>query len=156
MPTSTRILAVSSGGGHWVELMRIMPAFKGADVAFLTVNRDYRSEVPSGKRFYVVNDATRWNKLAAAIMALRILLIILRERPHVIVTTGAAPGYFALRFGKLIRSRTIWLDSIANVDELSMSGKLAAPYADLYLTQWHHLAKSEMDSRAPEYAGAVL
>jgi len=136
--------------------MRIVPAFVGADVACVTVNKDYRGEAPSG-RFYTVNDATRWNKIAALIMALRMLLIVLRERPDVIVTTGAAPGYFALRFGKWIGARTIWLDSIANVEELSMSGRIAGKFADLWLTQWKHLAKSsKAGERHPEYAGAVL
>ena len=160
MPANTshqrRILAVSSGGGHWVELMRTMPAFEGADVAFVTVNRAYRSEVP-GHRFYTVKDATRWNKIAVAMMALRVLLILMRERPDVVVTTGAAPGYFALRFGRLFGARTIWLDSIANVDELSMSGRIVGKYADLWLTQWPHLASgAQPGGRAPQFAGAVL
>lgn len=150
-----RVLAISSGGGHWIELMRIVPAFDGADAAFVTVNRDYRGEAPPG-RFYSVNDATRWNKLAAAWMALRVLLIVLRERPDVIVTTGAAPGYFALRFGKWLGARTLWLDSIANVDELSMSGRIAGKFADLWLTQWPHLTKGKPKQRHPEFAGAVL
>ena len=93
-----------------------------------------------GSRVHIVNDATRWNRLALAWMALRILLIILRERPAAIVTTGAAPGYFAIRFGRLLGARTVWLDSIANIDELSLSGKLASRHADLCLTQWPHLA----------------
>ena len=42
---SKRILAVSSGGGHWIELLRIRPAFEGADVAFVTVQRNYRPDV---------------------------------------------------------------------------------------------------------------
>ena len=151
-----RVLAVSSGGGHWVELMRITPAFGDADIAYVTVNKDYRSEAPKG-RFYTVNDATRWNKVAAAWMALRMLVIVLRERPDVIITTGAAPGYFALRFGRWVGARTIWLDSIANVDELSMSGRIAGKFADVWLTQWAHLAKpSKAGMRHPEYAGAVL
>lgn len=136
--TSPRILAVSSGGGHWVELMRIKAAFEDGDLAFATVNADYRNDVP-GHRFYTVSDATRWNKLGVAILAAQVLRIIMRERPDIVVTTGAAPGYFALRFGKLMGARTIWLDSIANVDELSMSGRMAGRYADLWLTQWPHL-----------------
>jgi len=150
-----RVLAISSGGGHWIELMRIAPAFQDADTAFVTVNHAYRGDAPSG-RFYTVNDATRWNKFAAALMALRVLLIVLRERPDVVVTTGAAPGYFALRFGKWIGARTIWVDSIANVDELSMSGRIAGKHADLWLTQWPHLAKGGPKQRHPEFAGAVL
>jgi len=160
-----KILAVSSGGGHWVELMRVVSAFEGADLAFVTVNREYRDEVPD-HRFYAVNDATRWNKFAVAMMAMRMLLILLRERPDIVVTTGAAPGYFALRFGKMLGAKTIWLDSIANVDELSMSGRIAGKYADLWLTQWPHLAQaadisgggsnSGGNCGGPRYVGAVL
>ena len=155
-----RILAVSSGGGHWVELMRIVPAFEGADLAFVTVNDSYRPEA-NGCRFYTVNDATRWNKAALLMMAMRIARIIIRERPDVIVTTGAAPGYLALRIGKLLGAKTIWLDSIANVDELSLSGQIAGKYADLWLTQWPHLAQTHespnrLEIRNPSYAGAVL
>lgn len=147
-----RVLAVSSGGGHWVELMRIRPAFEGADIAYVTVNREYARDVP-GHRFHTVNDATRWSKIAALWQAFRILVILLRERPDVVVTTGAAPGYFALRMGKWFKASTIWLDSIANVEELSMAGQMSGRFADLWLTQWPHLAKA--DGR-PSCAGAVL
>ena len=149
--TCKKILAVSSGGGHWIELLRLRPAFEGADVVYVTVQRDYAGDVP-GRRFRVINDATRWNKPALLVMAIRLLLILLRERPDVVVTTGAAPGYVALRFGRWLKAKTIWLDSIANAEELSMSGRIAGPYADLWLTQWEHLARAG----GPEYAGAVL
>ncbi|MCI0629918.1 MAG: hypothetical protein L0Y44_04610 [Phycisphaerales bacterium] len=158
MRSTPRILAVSSGGGHWVEMLRIVSAFEGADLAFATVNGDYRREVPR-HRFYAVRDATRWNKLGLARLALGILKILLSERPDVVVTTGAAPGYFALRMGKWLGVKTIWLDSIANVDELSLSGQMAGRFADLWLTQWPHLATPHAagpSQRIPEYAGAVL
>jgi hypothetical protein len=149
--TSPRVLAAASGGGHWVQLLRVMGAFEHARIDFLTVSRDYRAA--AGQHgFHVVNDATRWSKLAAALQALRILLVILKVRPDVVVTTGAAPGYFALRLGKWLGARTIWIDSIANVEELSMAGRLVEPYADLWLTQWPHLARQGR----PEFAGAVL
>ena len=48
--------------------------------------------------------------------------------------TGAAPGYFAIRIGKLLGARTLWIDSIANAEELSMGGQLVAEKADLVLT----------------------
>lgn len=146
-----RILAVASAGGHWVQLQRLRPALEGHDVAFVTTNAGYRSEA-FPHRFHAVNDASRWNKLGLAQMALRIFLIVLRERPDVVITTGAACGYFAIRLGKLIGARTIWVDSIANIDEMSMSARLARRYTDLWLTQWPHLASSD----GPRYVGAVL
>lgn len=146
-----RVLAVSSGGGHWTELMRIRSAFEGHEVVYATVQQSYQHEVP-GARFHTVRDATRWNRVGLMIMACQLLLILLRERPDVVVSTGAAPGYAAIRIARWLRARTIWLDSMANVEELSMSGRLAGPHADLWLTQWAHLASPD----GPEYAGAVL
>lgn len=146
-----RILAVSSGGGHWIELLRVLPSFDDGELVLATVQRDYQRDVP-GRRLHLVPDATRWSRIGVLRLAMRMLWIVLRERPDVIITTGAAPGYFALRFGRLLGSKTIWLDSIANVEELSMSGRMAGRFADLWLTQWPHLAGDS----GPEFAGAVL
>ena len=70
------------------------------------------------------------------------------------MTTGAAPGLTALFVSKIFqrRSRTVWIDSIANTKRLSMSGRLAWLVADAWLTQWEHLAQP----RGPQYWGAVL
>jgi UDP-N-acetylglucosamine:LPS N-acetylglucosamine transferase len=146
-----RLLAVASSGGHWVQLRRIAPAFAGFEIVYVTVLHSYRSQVPEN-RFYIVNDATRWNKLALVLLAMRLAWIIAKERPQVVVSTGAAPGYFALIFGQLFGAKTIWIDSMANIDHLSMSGSHVGKYADLWLTQWPHLARAE----GPYYRGSVL
>jgi UDP-N-acetylglucosamine:LPS N-acetylglucosamine transferase len=146
-----RVLAVASGGGHWVQLLRLRPAFEGYEVTYVTVDRAYAADVP-GARFRAIVDATRWNKLRLLRMALQITWILLRERPDVVISTGAAPGYFALRLGKWLGARTIWLDSIANVERLSLSGQRIGPHVDLWLTQWPHLARPD----GPQFAGSVL
>jgi UDP-N-acetylglucosamine:LPS N-acetylglucosamine transferase len=147
---SRRILAVASSGGHWVQLCRLQPAFEGNDVAYLTTDPGHEAEV-GGARFYTVQDASRWDKLALARCAARIGWVLLRERPDVVVSTGAAPGYMALRLAKLLGARTVWVDSVANVEELSLSGRMASTKADLCLTQWPHLAGGPV-----VYEGAVL
>ena len=146
-----KILAVSSGGGHWIELLRIVPAFRDASLHYITVRRDYRKDIQSGV-LHVVRDATQWNPIGAAILAVQVLYLVARIRPDIVVSTGAAPGYFALRFGKLFGARTIWIDSLANVERLSKAGLLAGRYADLWLTQWPDLARPG----GPDYAGQVI
>jgi UDP-N-acetylglucosamine:LPS N-acetylglucosamine transferase len=126
------------------------PAFEGHDVAYLTTDPGHRSEVGTA-RFHVVKDANRWNKFALLLCALKILWVLLRERPTVVISTGAAPGYLAIRFARLLKARTLWIDSVANVEELSMSGRMASQAADLCLTQWPHLADGRI-----RYLGAVL
>lgn len=146
-----KILAVSSGGGHWVELIRLVPAFEGHAVVFVTVDKAYRGEIGSA-RFYTVRDVTRWNRLRWVQTLAKLAWILMRERPDVVVSTGALPGYFALRLARWFGARTAWLDSIANVEELSMSGRKVGRYADLWLTQWPHLAGLD----GPQYRGSVL
>jgi UDP-N-acetylglucosamine:LPS N-acetylglucosamine transferase len=146
-----RILAISSGGGHWVQLNRLRPAFEGHAVTWVSVNPAYRSDVESG-RFVVVPDATRWDRLRLIRMVLAVAWTLLRVRPHVIVSTGAAPGYVALRLGRILGAKTVWLDSIANVERLSMSGEKIGSHADLWLTQWEHLAREG----GPAWRGSVL
>ncbi len=144
-----KILAIASTGGHWLQLQRLRPAFEGCDVVFIST-ADYRNQLK--ERQYVVRDASMWDKAGLVLMALQIFFLLLRIRPDVIVTTGAAPGFFGLFFGKMMRKRTVWVDSIANGEEMSLAGKKAKRFADLYLTQWPNVACKG----GPEYKGAVL
>jgi UDP-N-acetylglucosamine:LPS N-acetylglucosamine transferase len=150
-----KILAVASGGGHWVQLRRLVPAFEGHEVVYVTINEVYKSDVP-GERIYIVNDATRWDRLGSAKLALRILWILLKERPHAVVSTGAAPGCFAIIFGRLLGAKTVWLDSVANIEQMSMSGVMVKRYSQLWLTQWQHLAEADATGDGPEFAGKVF
>lgn len=145
------ILAISSGGGHWIELLRLRPAFRGHFVVWATVSEAYRSHV-EGAPLRVIRDVTRWDRVGAVRTALQVLQILVEVRPDVVVSTGALPGFFGVLFGKRLGARTIWVDSLANVEELSMSGQKAARHADLWLTQWPELARSN----GPRYAGTVL
>ncbi|MFA9478198.1 UDP-N-acetylglucosamine--LPS N-acetylglucosamine transferase [Phycisphaerales bacterium AB-hyl4] len=145
-----RVLAVASGGGHWVQLKRLWQAFDGHEVTVVTTHAGYGDEVRC-KRFRTVTDANMDTKLSLVRLAWQMAWIVFRERPDVVISTGAAPGYFAIRFGKLIRARTIWVDSLANAEKLSLSGLKVGPHADLWLTQWEHLAQQG----GPYYYGSV-
>ncbi len=148
-----RVLAIASGGGHWVQLRRLAPAFAHHDVTWVTVRRHYADDLDPGDRLLVVPDATRWDRLRLVRLALAVLVVVVRVRPRVVISTGAAPGYLAIRLGRLIPGcRTVWVDSIANCDQLSLSGRRVGPHVDLWLTQWPHLARPG----GPRYEGAVL
>jgi UDP-N-acetylglucosamine:LPS N-acetylglucosamine transferase len=147
-----KVLAVSSSGGHWVQLQRLVPAFEGCDVVFATTDAGYAVEV-APRPLHLVRDATRWDKLGSLVLLLQMARLVLRLRPDVVITTGAAPGCFAIVFGRLVGARTIWVDSIANVERMSLSGRIVRPFTGLWLTQWEPLAAGP---RGPEYAGAVF
>lgn len=149
---SKRILAVASAGGHWVQLSRLSEAFGASDTLYVTTARGYSP--PSGERpVAAIADGSRNEPLRLVLAAAQLVVLFLRFRPHAVITTGAAPGYLALRLAKLRGCRTVWLDSIANAEEISMSGRLARRYADLWLTQWEDLSRS---TPGLHYWGQVL
>ena len=146
-----KVLAIASGGGHWVQLLRLRPAWEGCEVAYATVHPASASEVP-GERFFSFRDASRANPSAFAIVALQLLRAVLTVRPDVIVTTGSAPALLAILYGRMIGARTLWVDSIANSERMSSSGLRARKLAHQCVTQWPQLAA---DPR-PGYWGSVL
>lgn len=149
-----KVMAIASGGGHWVQLMRLKPAFDDLDVFYVSMDPSAASDVP-GQRYYTIRDASRKNLWAFGIVLLQLLRILLKERPKVVITTGSAPALVALLLAKtLLRSKTIWIDSIANIEEMSTSGQKAGKVADIWLTQWPQLA--DKDGQGPDYWGAVL
>lgn len=155
-----KVLAVSSGGGHWAELLRLRPAWAGAKAYYAVTEKEYRCDledeacegkpVPPG--FFVVPDANKSQKVRLLFLAMRMAWIVLRVRPDIVVSTGAAPGYFAILFAKRLGAKTVWVDSIANADEMSVSGVLAQPHSDKCFTQWPHLVASTRSI----YKGAVM
>lgn len=146
-----RVLAVASGGGHWEQLMLLRPTLAHYDIRFATTEPAVAlqhgiSEVDS------LPDCNQNKPLQSALCAVKALAIVLRRRPQVILSTGAAPGFFCILAGRLIGARTLWIDSVANGEELSMCGKLSKRFAHECWTQWEHLAGEDR----PRYFGAVL
>ncbi|NVK40756.1 MAG: UDP-N-acetylglucosamine--LPS N-acetylglucosamine transferase [Oceanospirillaceae bacterium] len=142
-----KVLAVASKGGHLIQLMRLKPVLDRYDTTY--VSNQKLSAVPA---FVKVTDANLDSKPRLLLLFLQLLMLHLRVRPDVVISTGAAPGFFALVIGKCLGSRTIWLDSIANAEELSLSGRKVRRYADLWLTQWQDLVTED----GPEFKGRVL
>jgi hypothetical protein len=148
----TNVLAIASIGGHWVQLLRLMPLFSIStnDVTFIST-WDNVDKMVDGHKYFAVPDANRHNKFNLLRCGLAIFSIIFSSRPQIIITTGAAPGLFGVLAGRLLGIKTVWIDSIANVEKLSLSGNIALKLADRVYTQWEHLS-----NRKVIFAGNIL
>lgn len=146
-----KILAISSSGGHWEQMMLLRNALSGHEVIYANTlpGLAERNGIESA---YLVDDCNRDTPIRNIKTALQILRIVSRHRPDIIISTGAAPGIIAIAIGRFFCAKTIWIDSIANSEKLSMSGKIAGYIAHIQLTQWEHLA----NRNRPQYAGSVL
>lgn len=136
------VLAVASAGGHWTQLLLLSKAFEHYDVHYVTTNLNINA-IDSTENLSVVIDADLAAKFKLIRLGLQMALLVFKKRPDCIISTGAAPGFFAVLFGKLIGAQTIWVDSMANYSSLSVSGKYASKLCDLCLSQWPHIADDE-------------
>lgn len=146
-----RVMAIASGGGHWQQLMLMRPAYQHQDVLYLTTLPGLAAQFGASPAI-LVPDCNRDAKVAILRSTIAIARRMIGFRPHVVISTGALPGVIALALGKMIGAKTIWVDSVANAEEMSMSGKLARRFADLWLSQWEDVAAAS----GAEFAGAVL
>ena len=155
-----KVMVATSDGGHWVQMRRILPAFAGWELVFVgteaTLDTDLGADLGAGSgapRYYPVRNVSRANAHELPVLLWQLARAVWRERPDAVVTTGAGPGLLALGMCKILaRSRTIWIDSVANTERMSMSGRMARHVADAWLVQWEHLARPE----GPHHWGAVL
>jgi UDP-N-acetylglucosamine:LPS N-acetylglucosamine transferase len=147
----TRVLAAASAGGHWEQMMLMRDMLDQHEVAFATTNPDLpvRAGITNATILPDCNRDQILDSLRCLIAAAR---LVLRFRPQVVISTGAAPGFFCIIFGRLIGARTLWIDSVANAEQLSMCGKLSRHFSTRCITQWEHLSA---DGK-PGYAGNLL
>lgn len=121
-------------------------------MVFLTTELIPAAERKNDVTYLRILESNRNQKSKFILSLLQMIWYFIRYRPDIVVTTGASPGLSSVIIGKLFRVKTIWLDSIANSEELSWSGKIAGKFADIWLTQWESLESSN----GPLYKGRVL
>jgi len=101
----------------------------------------------------IVGECNRQHPVQTLKVMIRCFRIVRKERPDVILSTGAAVGFLMCFWGKLLGAKVIWVDSIANAEKLSMSGRMIRPFADLILSQWPNVAAKYSKV---EYVGELI
>ncbi len=148
-----KICLAASAGGHLTQLLRIADSWAGYETFWVTTNELVAERLKQQGCVHIVGECNREHPLKVVKAFFKCVKILLGERPDVVISSGAAPGFLMCVLGKISGAKVVWLDSITNVERLSLSGRMIRPFADLILTQWSELA--ENDSKI-EYAGQVV
>ena len=139
-----KLLAVASIGGHWKQLLRILPpTYDDVEKIYVSTHPKCEKMVENNK-FYSIDDFSRWNVYKIIPVFFQGIKILYKETPTALITTGAAPGLILLFVAKIFRIKTFWIDSVANVQALSLSGKLASKFATRTYTQWSELSSDNI------------
>jgi UDP-N-acetylglucosamine:LPS N-acetylglucosamine transferase len=153
MDREMRVCLAASAGGHASALLKLHRCWEGLDCFAVTTSKVLEKQFAKYGRVYVVEESNRLHPLKVLRTLAGCVKIVLRERPAVILSTGAAVGCIMALLGRSLGARIAWVDSIANTEHLSLSGRLVRPFADLVLTQWPEVAQRH---KGVEYVGYIL
>ena len=139
-PKPERVALVSSVGGHLTELLCLREAYEQHD-HFYVFNDITQFAPPAGTPVYTIAHAERDPRVVSNVF--EVLRIFRKERPTVMLSTGAGPAVSAAIAAKLLGVRVVYVETVAAVSEPSLTGILMEPLADAYFVQWPELAKGK-------------
>ncbi|AKB29147.1 capsular polysaccharide biosynthesis protein [Methanosarcina siciliae C2J] len=145
-----KICLTCSHGGHLTEILQLMDAFEGNDIFFITYEGARSSELT--KKYTMKNLGKK--PLRFLLSVPKVFGILLCEKPDIIISTGseiAIPVFYA---AKVLRIKTMFIESLCRVEEPSITGKIVYPISDVFLVQWKELL-SKFGKKA-QYWGNVL
>ncbi len=148
-----KICIAASAGGHLSQLLKIADSWNGYESFYVTTTEAPREKLIKMGRVYTVGECNHQHPLLVFKVLLRCITVVFREKPDVVISTGAAAGCMVCFLAKALGARVVWIDSITNVERLSLSGRMARHIADIFLVQWPELAGRYKNA---EYIGSVI
>lgn len=135
-----KLALVTSPGGHLLEMMNLRPAWEGHERFFVSFPLEDARTLLAGERViwaYHPTNRSLKNLFRNLFLAWRVLR---RERPDVVISTGAGVAVPFLWLGKLLGMRTVYLECITRIHTVSMAGKMILPVVDKFFGQWEEIA----------------
>lgn len=141
MTREKKVCFIASSGGHLEQIKQL------TDVAdkythYYVLPRNRSTEKFSSRK-YLVGDFYRRNRIQFvfrfAYTALQQLMIFLKERPDVVITTGAGVVIPTCIYAHIFKKKLIYIESFARMKSLNQTAKILYKYADLFVVQWEEL-----------------
>ena len=148
-----RICLAASAGGHISQLLKLAGSWNEYETFCVTTTEVVREKLSTFGSVYVVGECNRQHPARVVKVLLRCIKVVFRERPDVVISTGAAAGCMLCFLGKMFGAKVVWIDSITNVERISLSGRMVRYIADLFLVQWPELAGRY---KKVEFVGTVV
>ena len=142
-----KILFISSTGGHFQEMLQLKELFNKYDFHIITEktksNMYLQDKYP--KRVNYLIYGTKSNMLVYPFKLLancfKSLYFYLKIKPKVIITTGAHTAGPMCCIGKIFGSKIIYIETFANIETKTVTGKIIYHFADLFIVQWKSMLK---------------
>ena len=142
-----KVLFISSTGGHLNELMQLAPLFEKYEYHIITekdeaskaLKEKYKGKIsylPYGTRTKIFSYIFKYFYLC-----IKTIYYYIKIRPKVIITTGTHTAGPMSYLGKIVGSKIIYIETFANKNKKTATGRLVYPIAYVSIVLWEGLLK---------------
>lgn len=142
-----KVLFIASAGGHLNELLQLEPMFKDYNYHLITenlkTNRGLKKKFNGHVDYLLFGSKDHlfsylfkfgWNCLKSTYLFFKI-------RPEYIITTGTHTAVPICYLAKVFGRKIIFIETFANSETKTLSGKMIYPIANLFIVQWESMLK---------------
>lgn len=136
-----KICLVGSSGGHLTHLYMLKPFWQNKDRFWVTFDKEDARSLLKDEKFYPLYFPSNRSLKALIINTVRAIKIISKERPDLIISSGAAGAVPFFWIGKLYRAKTMYIEVFDRIDTSTIAGKMCYPVADKFIVEWEEMKK---------------
>lgn len=147
-----KICLTCSPGGHLLQIKQLKSVYKKYDHFFLTFKELTTKNLGEKEKVHFIINPKR-SFLDTLISFFQTLFIFLKEKPNLIISTGAGVTIPICYLAKLFMRKVIYIESFSRVNHPSLAGRLGYLVADLFIVQWKPLLKFY---KKANYGGSIF
>lgn len=142
-----KVLFISSTGGHLSEMMQLKSMFDKYDYHIITEktkSNDKLSKIYPNRVNYLIygsKDHLVLYPFKLLVNCIKSLYFYIKIKPKFIITTGAHTAGPMCCIGKIFGSKIIYIETFANINSKTITGRLVYHFADLFIVQWKDMLK---------------
>ena len=136
-----KICFVGSSGGHLIHLYMLKPFWQDKDRFWVTFDKDDARSLLKDEKMYSCYYPSNRSFKALIINTIKAIKILSKEKPNLIISSGAAPAIPFFWIGKLFGTKNIYIEVFDRIDTSTIAGKLCYPVADKFIVEWEEMKK---------------
>ena len=136
-----KVCLVGSSGGHLTHLYRLKPFWENKERFWVTFDKEDARSLLENEKMYFCYFPTNRSLKALAINTKLAWKVLRKEKPDLIISSGAAVAGPFFYLGKILGAKLIYIEVFDRIDKPTMSGKFVYPIVDKMIVEWEEMKK---------------
>jgi len=138
---SIKVCLVGSSGGHLTHLYMLKPFWQNRERFWVTFDKEDAQSILKGEKLYPCYYPTNRNIKNLIRNTLLAIKVLRKEKPDLIISSGAAVAVPFFWLGKLMGAKLIYIEVFDRIDKPTLTGKMVYPIVDKFIVEWDEMKK---------------